>query len=93
MQFSLSQLNIYINLNVIFRAVGMCAKSFERYARSTITRKEYKERANQKTLRGMLTGRTKIPKYPDMQFRPESKLYGLQNIGKISASFTLLTST
>ena len=59
----------------------MCGKSFERYSRYTATREEYKERIQQRNVRMMLAGTTRHPKYPDMEFKPESALYGMQDLG------------
>ena len=68
----------------------MPGKSFERYARSTVTQAEYKEITRQRNMRRMLTGFSKIPKYPDMHYRPESKLYGMQGIGKSQVNYVIL---
>ena len=61
----------------------MCGKTFERYARSKTTRAEYIERIQQRNVRMMLTGMRRHPKYPDLEFKPESDLYGMQDLGEI----------
>ena len=77
----------YIERNFyLFYSDCMCGKTFDRYARCTASREEYMELANQRHLRRMLTGSTKFPKYPDMQYRPLCRLYGLQNMGKLYAN-------
>ena len=60
----------------------MCGKTFERYARSRITQQEYIEQRHQRNVRMMMTGTTRHPKYPDMEFKPENTLYGMQDLGK-----------
>ena len=65
----------------------MCGKVFERYARSKTTRQEYMERNQQRNVRMMLTGTTRYPKYPSMEFKPESALYGMQDLGNKLFSF------
>ena len=55
---------------------------FGRFARSIETQEQYITRLNQTRVRGQLTGAAnRYPKYPSMDYQPESRLYGLQNLG------------
>ena len=70
----------YVNLSILD---WMCGKTFDRFARCTASREQYMEHANQVNVRRMLSGSTKFPKYPGIQYRPLCKLYGLQDMGRI----------
>ena len=64
----------------------MCGKTFERFARSTVTQAEYKDRASKRATRRMLVGANRFPKYPPVSYKPESKLFGMQGVGELESN-------
>ena len=55
---------------------------YGKFARSIETRAQYFDRIRSTRLRGQLAGAfNRFPKYPSMDYRPENKLYGLQDVG------------
>ena len=66
---------------IYFRA-DMCGKLFERFPRSTETQDAYKKRATNNATRGMMTCANRFPKYPPITYKPETKLFGMQGVGK-----------